>query len=51
MFQVKTGTRNIVMPGARIVSTVVMMFTAVRIVPVPVRTMPTSTRSRPIEGL
>ena len=35
MFQVKIGTRNIVMPGARIVMTVVMKLTAPRIVPKP----------------
>ncbi len=39
-FQVKMGIRNIVMPGARIVTMVVMKLTAPRIVPNPVRASP-----------
>ena len=35
MFQVKIGSRNIVIPGARMVTTVVMMLTAVRMPEMP----------------
>ena len=51
MFQVKIGMRNIVMPGARMVITVVMMLTPVKIDEKPVSTSASSHRSMPMEGL
>ena len=52
MFQVKIGIRNIVIPGARIVTMVVMKFTAPRIVRRgPACTGPTSTGRRRRPGL
>ncbi|GAB3862760.1 hypothetical protein GCM10027610_107800 [Dactylosporangium cerinum] len=50
MFQVNIGIRNMVMPGARRVSTVVIMLTAPRMVPRPERTRPTIHRSAPTPG-
>jgi hypothetical protein len=50
MFQVKIGMRNMVMPGARIVTMVVMKFTAPRIELRPSRYRPTSHRSPPAPG-
>ena len=50
MSQVKMGSRNIFMPGARIVVTVVKMLTAVSTPDSPVRTMPTIQRSPPRPG-
>ncbi len=50
MFQVNTGMRNSVIPGARRVNTVVTMLTAVRIPEKPVRVRPTSHRSAPTCG-
>ncbi|CAB4628720.1 unannotated protein [freshwater metagenome] len=50
MFQVKIGMRNMVIPGARIVSTVVMKFTPPRIVPNPLRARPNTHKSPPIPG-
>ena len=50
MFQVKIGIRNIVMPGARMVTTVAMMFTAVRMPESPVSTTPMIHRSPPSAG-
>ena len=50
MFQVKIGMRNMVMPGARRQSTVVMMLTAVRTVATPVSSTPMIHRSAPAPG-
>ena len=50
MFQVKIGIRNIVIPGARIVRTVVMKFTQPRIVPNPLSARPNTHKSPPIPG-
>jgi hypothetical protein len=50
MFQVKTGIRNIVMPGARSVKIVVTRLIAPIVVPRPVRTMPAIQRSTPTCG-
>jgi len=47
MFHVKIGMRNIVMPGARIVSTVAMMFTPVSTPDRPVSTTAMIQRSAP----
>ncbi|SKU23073.1 Uncharacterised protein [Mycobacteroides abscessus subsp. abscessus] len=51
MFQVKIGIRNIVIPGARIHTTVVIMFTAPRMVPTPPTARPMIHRSSPTPGL
>jgi reverse gyrase len=51
MFQVKTGMRNTVMPGARIVKTVVTMLTAVKMPEKPVRAMPRNHSSPPMLGV
>jgi hypothetical protein len=48
--QVKIGIRNIVMPGARIVTIVVMKLTAPMIVPKPVMPKPRTHRSPPRPG-
>jgi hypothetical protein len=50
MFQVKIGSRNIVMPGARSVITVVTMLTAPRMVPRPASASPMIHRSVPAPG-
>ena len=50
MFQVKIGIRNIVIPGARSVITVVTMLTPPRIVPRPDRARPMIHRSSPTPG-
>ncbi len=50
MFQVKTGIRNIVMPGARRQITVVVMLTAPRIVPRPEIARPMIHMSAPTPG-
>ncbi len=50
VFQVKIGMRHIVMPGARIVMTVVMKFTAPRIVPKPLMPSPSIQRLPPTPG-
>jgi len=50
MFQVKIGIRNIVMPGARMHTTVVIMLTAPRIVPRPPTARPRIHRSAPAPG-
>src|SRR5690625_5631625 len=50
MFQENTGSRNIVIPGARMVSTVVMRLTEPRIVPNPVNARPITHRSPPAPG-
>ena len=51
MFQVKIGMRNIVMPGARMQKTVVIMLTAPRMVPEdPARATPMIHRSPPMPG-
>ena len=50
MFQVKIGIRNIVMPGARMQTIVVMKLTAPRIVPKPPSARPKMTRSPPSPG-
>ena len=50
MFQVKIGIRNIVMPGARMQTIVVMKLTPPRIVPRPDTTRPTIHRSAPAPG-
>ncbi|KAF0965093.1 hypothetical protein MLGJGCBP_01762 [Rhodococcus sp. T7] len=50
MFQVKIGIRNIVMPGARRHTTVVIMLTPPRMVPRPETSRPTIHRSAPIPG-
>jgi hypothetical protein len=50
MFHVKIGSRNIVMPGARSVRIVVIMFTPPRMVPRPEMTSPTIHMSAPTPG-
>ena len=50
MFQVNIGIRNIVIPGARRQMTVVIMFTAPRMVPRPATTSPIAHRSPPTPG-
>lgn len=50
MFQVKIGIRNIVMPGARMHTTVVIMLTAPRMVPRPATIRPVIHRSPPAPG-
>jgi hypothetical protein len=50
MFQVKIGIRNIVMPGARMQTTVVIMLTPPRIVPRPPTARPRIHRSPPGPG-
>ena len=50
MFQVKIGIRNIVIPGARMQTTVVIMLTAPRIVPSPAIARPMIHRSAPAPG-
>ncbi len=50
MFQVKMGKRHIVIPGQRRQTTVVIMFTAPRIVPRPAMTRPMIQRSGPAPG-
>jgi hypothetical protein len=50
MFQVMIGIRNIVMPGARIVTIVVTKLTPPRIVPRPDSARPTIQRSPPMPG-
>jgi len=50
MFQVKIGSRNIVIPGARRHTTVVTMLTPPRMVPRPATSRPTIHRSDPIPG-
>ena len=49
-FQVKIGIRNIVMPGARMQTIVVMKLTAPRIVPKPPSARPKTPRSPPRPG-
>ena len=49
-FQVKIGIRNIVMPGARMHTTVVIMLTAPRMVPRPATAIPMIHRSPPGPG-
>ena len=49
-FQVKIGIRNIVMPGARMQTTVVIMLTAPRMVPRPAMISPMIHRSPPAPG-
>ena len=51
MFQVKIGKRNIVIPGARRVITVVIMLTPPRIVPRPLTARPRIHRSAPTPGV
>ena len=51
MFQVKIGIRNIVMPGARSVTIVVIMLTAARMVPRPEMIKPMIQRSAPTDGV
>ena len=51
MVQVNAGRRNMVMPGARIVSTVVSMFTAEAMVPTPVAPTPTTQRLAETDGV
>ncbi|MDT5356523.1 MAG: hypothetical protein QOJ56_5055 [Mycobacterium sp.] len=51
MFQVKIGIRNIVMPGARMQTTVVIMLTPPRMVPRPEMIRPMIHRSPPAPGL
>nr|CRL53196.1 hypothetical protein CPGR_00472 [Mycolicibacterium fortuitum subsp. fortuitum DSM 46621 = ATCC 6841 = JCM 6387] len=50
MFQVKIGIRNMVIPGARMQTTVVIMLTAPRMVPRPPTAMPRIHRSAPTPG-
>ena len=50
MFQVKIGIRNIVMPGARMQITVVIMLTPPRMVPRPATARPMIHRSAPTPG-
>ena len=50
MFQVKIGIRNIVMPGARMQTTVVIMLTPPRMVPRPPTARPRIHRSPPAPG-
>ena len=49
--QVNSGSRNMVIPGARIVRIVVMKLTAPRMVPKPPRASPKTHRSPPMPGL
>ncbi len=49
-FQVKIGIRNMVIPGARMQITVVIMFTAPRMVPRPDNASPMIHRSPPAPG-
>ena len=46
----KIGIRNIVIPGARMQTTVVIMLTAPRMVPRPATTRPMTHRSPPAPG-
>src|SRR5256885_4467507 len=48
MFQVKMGTRHIVMPGARSMNTVAMMLTAVMMLEADVSNKPMITMSMPV---
>ncbi|CPU61746.1 Uncharacterised protein [Mycobacteroides abscessus subsp. abscessus] len=50
MFQVKIGIRNITMPGARMHTMVVIMFTAPRMVPRPPTATPKIHKSPPAPG-
>ena len=50
MFHTKMGIRNIVMPGARRHTTVVIMLTAPRMVPRPAMVSPVIQRSAPAPG-
>ena len=50
MFQVKIGMRNIVIPGARMQTTVVTMLTAPRMMPSPPTIRPMIHRSAPAPG-
>jgi hypothetical protein len=50
MFQVKIGIRNMRIPGARMVTTVVTMLTAVRMPEIPVSATPMIQRSAPMPG-
>src|SRR3954464_11317484 len=50
MFQVKIGIRNMVMPGARMQTTVVIMLTPPRMVPRPPTARPMIHRSPPAPG-
>ena len=50
MFQEKIGIRNIVMPGARMVTMVVMKLTAPRMVPKPPSARPNTHRFAPTPG-
>ena len=50
MFQVKIGIRSIVIPGARMQTTVVIMLTAPRMVPRPAMARPMIHRSAPAPG-
>ncbi len=50
MFHVKIGIRNIVMPGARRHTIVVIMLTAPRMVPRPLTSRPAIHRSAPRPG-
>ncbi len=50
MFQVKIGIRNIVIPGARRQTTVVIMLTAPRMVPRPDTANPMIHKSPPTPG-
>ncbi len=50
MFQVKIGRRNIVMPGARMATTVATTFTPVSTPDRPVRATDTIHRSAPTPG-
>ena len=49
-FQVKSGRRNMVMPGARMHRIVVMKFTDPRMVPRPATIRPSAHRSPPMPG-
>ena len=51
MFQVKMGIRNMVMPGQRMQTTVVIMLTAPRMVPSPPTARPRIHRSPPAPGV
>ncbi len=50
MFQVKIGIRNMVMPGARMHTTVVMKLTPPRMVPRPITPRPRIQKSAPTPG-
>ena len=50
VFQVKIGMRHMVIPGARIVITVVMKLTPPRMVPKPLIARPNTQRSPPMPG-